>query len=126
VTAPLARILIVDDEPRVRGLIADSLRTIGYEVVEAGSAREAITAIGQAPTDVILLDIRMPEVDGVEALRRIKAIAPTVPVVMITGNTDVDVASDTLHMGAFDYLRKPFDLDHLRSVVAAAVVLRRS
>jgi DNA-binding NtrC family response regulator len=118
---PAARILVVDDEPEVRSVLADGLSAVGYAVLQAQSALEALVVIGESPPDVILLDITMGEVDGVQALRGFRALAPHVPIIMLTGNADVEVARATLRLGAFDYIAKPYDLEHLREVVAAAV-----
>jgi DNA-binding NtrC family response regulator len=117
-----ARILIVDDEPEVCATIAETLTSSGYVVSQAQSAREALAMIAEAAPDVILLDIRMPEVDGVQALRGFRALAPDVPVIMLTANADVEMARMTLRLGAFDYVAKPYDLERLRDVVAAALL----
>ena len=119
-----SRILLVDDEPDILTTLIEVLEAEGYEVLSAHSARDAFMVIEASPPDVILLDITMPHMDGVTALRRIRAINPEVPVIMLTGNADEKVARDTLRRGAFDYVAKPFDVAHLRRVVAAAVALR--
>jgi DNA-binding NtrC family response regulator len=118
---PTARILIVDDEADVRETLADSLRPVGYQVVAMDNAREAIASLGHQPADAVILDIAMPDVDGVHALQLFRTFHPSVPIIMVTANADVEVARDTLRMGAFDYIAKPYDLERLRAVVAAAV-----
>ena len=112
-----ARILVIDDEESPR----ESLRFIlknRYEVVptENGSAGlEALTK--QEPFDVVLLDMKMPEMDGLEVLSKILQFAPTMPVVMVTAITEAKPAVQAMKMGAADYLNKPFDVDEIRLVV---------
>lgn len=121
-----ARVLVVDDEPLILTTRIEILEPAGYEVLSAHSARDAFMVMEASPPDVILLDITMPHVDGVTALRRIRATNPEVRVIMVTANADEEVARDTLRRGAFDYVAKPFDFAHLRRVVAAAVAVRRT
>lgn len=110
-----SRILIVDDDPTVagvlRGYFAEAGYMAGYMTDTALTGREALALIEQTHPDVVLLDIRMPDLDGVEVLRRIRAAHPAIPVIMSTGNDDLALARDTLKMGAFDYVAKPFDFN---------------
>jgi DNA-binding NtrC family response regulator len=87
----------------------------------ARSASAALLLVARASPDVVLLDITMAGVDGMTALRRIRARHPTLPVIMLTANDDVDVARDTLKLGAFDYVAKPFNFGHLARVIEAAM-----
>lgn len=116
------RILIIDDEPEVRATIAEALTDSGYVALQAEGLGEALAVIGKSRPSVILLDITMPGVDGLQALPGLRSLNPTVPIIMLTANTDADVARDTLRRGAFDYIAKPFELQRLRDVVAAAVL----
>ena len=119
-----SRILVVDDEPAVAEVLLDFFAEAGYTVDVALTGRDALTLIQRAPPDVVLLDIRMPDMDGVEVLRRIRAAHPTLPVIMITANDDIGLARATLKMGALDYVSKPFDYGYLAQAVAAACVYR--
>jgi DNA-binding NtrC family response regulator len=113
------RLLVVDDEEPVRLLLRDAFGA-SYTVVTAADGYEALTELREARPTVVLLDMLMPGMDGVETLERIQAFDPTIPVIMLTANQDADRARATLVAGAFDYVRKPFDLEGLARVIAAA------
>jgi DNA-binding NtrC family response regulator len=121
---PSHRILIVDDDPSVVELLSDFLTEAGYTPDTALTGREALTLISQRRLNVVLLDIRMPEIDGLEVLGRLRAAAPEIPVIMITGNDDLALARKTLEMGAFDYIAKPFDLGYVARAVATACLYK--
>jgi DNA-binding response OmpR family regulator len=121
----VARVLVLDDEPTIVDILVDYLAAQGYEVVGTRDAPDAFTMMEVSPPDVLLLDIKMPMVDGVTVLRRVRALYPNMPVIMVTANADEAVARDTLARGAFDYVVKPFDFEHLARVVAAAVAQSR-
>jgi DNA-binding response OmpR family regulator len=120
---PGTRVLVVDDEPAILEVLTEFLAAQGYEVAGASGAAEAFTMMEGSPPDVLLLDINMPRVDGMTVLRRVRALYPTLRVVMVTANPDEEVAKATLRRGAFDYVVKPFDFAHLARVVQAAVGL---
>ncbi len=109
----MAKILIVDDEVAIRRILRDILETNKYEVHEAGDGMDAIARIKQTKFDVVFMDIKMPKLDGLEALDRIQAICPEVPIVMISGHADVNTAVDAVKKGAFDFIQKPLDLNRL-------------
>src|SRR5262244_1638024 len=117
----LGRILVVDDEAPVREVLTEYFSTEGYAVEAAGSGVEALTAVRGGRADLVLLDVRMPGLDGVQVLRRIREIDDRVPVIMVTANEDVGLAKETLKLGAFDYVAKPFDFDYLDRAVAAGL-----
>jgi len=117
----LGRILVVDDEAPVREVLTEYFATEGYAVEVAGSGIEALTAVRDGRADLVLLDVRMPGLDGVQVLRRIRELTASVPVIMVTANEDVGLAKETLKLGAFDYVAKPFDFDYLDRAVAAAL-----
>lgn len=121
-TSSLGRILVVDDEPQVGAVLRDLLVELGYVVETAVRGAEALQIVPVFQPDAVLLDLQMPEMSGVEVLDHLRRDHPLLPVIMVTGNANLDVARDTLTRGAFDYLRKPFNLDVLDRVVAAAVV----
>jgi CheY-like chemotaxis protein len=124
VTSSVGRILIVDDEPPVAGLLRDIVETLGWvaQVVETGP--DALRVAPEFKPDVVLLDMTLPELRGEVVLERLHATDPHLPVVMVTGNTDPDLARQTLAQGAFDYLVKPFNLARLRQVLEAAFAYR--
>jgi CheY-like chemotaxis protein len=127
-TAPLmpsslGRVLVVDDDPRVAATLRDLLIELGYIVKLAVRGAEARKLVPVFEPDVVLLDLMMPEMSGIEVLDHLRRDRPTLRVVILTGNEDVEVARATLRAGAFDYLSKPCNIDVLARVVAAAVAL---
>jgi DNA-binding NtrC family response regulator len=106
-------VLLVDDEKEfletlVKRLKKRKLLTIGVE-----SAAEALRVLQERPIDVVVMDVKMPGMDGIEALRQIKKISPLVEVIMLTGHANMEVAIQGMELGAFDYLMKPMDIDEL-------------
>ena len=119
-----ARILVVDDEPAQRGLLAGFLRDLDAEVLEAGNGREALDLVRRTLPDVVLTDVRMPEMGGGELLRAVKHGNPEVEVVIVTAYATVPDAVASLKDGAADYLLKPLDLDEVEHAVRRAVERR--
>ena len=120
-----ARILVVDDEEIV---LASCRRTLGNGervVHTASSGTEALARLEEGQYDVVLLDIKMPDLDGLEVLQRLKESHPDVEVVMVTGLSQIETAVRSMKLGAFDYLPKPFDPDELVVVVVRALEHRR-
>jgi len=120
-----ARILIADDEEIV---IRSCLRILDgddYQVEAVQDGREALRKIEENPYDVMILDIMMPNMDGLEVLRRVKETHPNVDVIMITGLSQIDTAVQAMKLGAFDYISKPFEPDELKLVVQRALERRR-
>jgi len=120
-SAGLGRILIVDDEQSVRELLSEYFTEQGYSVENAGGGEEALALVQRSTPDLVLLDVRMPGIDGVETLRRIREIAPDVSVIMVTANEDVALARETLKLGALDYVAKPFDFVYLERAIMAGL-----
>lgn len=118
-------LLLIDDEPQVVDLLRDFFEEQGYSVMSALNGRDAVVLASLTRPDAVLLDIRMPEMQGPDVLRDLLALDPSIRVVMLSGADDEDLARDLLKAGAFDYVRKPFMFDHLDSVVRAAVLLGR-
>ncbi|SKA63563.1 sigma-54-dependent transcriptional regulator [Desulfobaculum bizertense] len=114
------RVLVVDDEPALRLLVGAVLRDAGWHVMEADSAERALELLPDAGPDAILLDMRMPGMDGLEALGAIRTAIPGVPVVMLTAYGTVGSAVDAMKKGAFDYLTKPADNEELKAVMNKA------
>jgi len=111
------KILVVDDERELQEMLREFLESKGYEVAVAATGVEALGLLPAFRPDVVLLDVRMPEMDGVETLKRLVAAHPTLPVIMATVETEVDVAARCLKLGAADYVPKPFDLAYLEQAV---------
>jgi DNA-binding NtrC family response regulator len=109
----MSKVLIVDDERSIRHTLRDILEFEKYEVDEAADGMECLVKIKQHPFDVIILDIKMPKMDGMDALDKIQEIAPETPVVMISGHASIDTAVEAVKKGAFDFISKPPDLNRL-------------
>lgn len=114
------RALVIDDEPALRLMVRAVLEDEGWEVVEAGSAEAALDMLPQCAPHVVLLDMRMPGMDGLEALGAIRSKLPGAPVVMLTAYGTVGHAVDAMKRGAFDYLTKPADNEELVAVMGKA------
>jgi len=114
------RVLMVDDEEQFRATTAKILTKRGYETTMAESGEEAIEKLKEKEFDVVILDIKMPGMDGNQALREIKTIQPDVQVIMLTGHGHIDSAIQALKDGAFDYLNKPCEIDLLVSRINSA------
>src|SRR5579864_4557355 len=121
-----ARILVVDDEAHVRSMIAATLERQGYEVMVASGGREALEAIDQNSFELILTDIVMQEGNGLALLERIHAQNPNLPVIMVTAIHDISVAIDSMRRGAYDYVLKPFEREHLLATVQRAIEHRQA
>jgi DNA-binding response OmpR family regulator len=111
------RILVVDDEPEVRQLMEHFLTERGYEVSIAENGQLALAALDTFKPDVVLLDMHMPVMDGLETLKQLAVRSPSLPVIMVTVNDDVDTTTNLLQMGAADYVPKPFNLDYLEQAI---------
>ena len=112
-TGEQGRILVVDDEEKVRTVIQRILKEAGYDVVTAANGQEALDKMCQLNVAVVLLDIKMPGISGIEVLQRIRTSWPETCVVMATGVADVSTAVEAMSLGAYDYITKPFDRDNL-------------
>ncbi len=116
-----SRILVVDDESSHRQMIEAVLSAEGYEISQADDGRTAITAVEDRFYDLVIMDIRMPKISGIEALKKIKAISPGIPVIIMTAYASVGNAVEALKSGAYDYLIKPLDIEELKILVAKAL-----
>jgi len=111
------RIIVVDDEPEIRDLLVEYLRDKGFEALGVGDGQEALQRIPEFGPHIVLLDIAMPRITGVEVLKRIKALPQQMAVIMVSGIEDVETARQTLALGAADYVTKPVDFQYLDSVL---------
>ncbi len=107
------RILVVDDEPGIRRAVAAEMEDEGYEVDTAGSGAEAVLKFRQAPADLVITDLKMDGVDGLELLQEIKRERPETEVMMMTAHGSMETAVAAMRAGAYDYISKPFDLDDM-------------
>jgi CheY-like chemotaxis protein len=116
----MARILVIDDDPDVRAVLDGSLTALGYQVAEADSVASGVKACSHAQIDVIISDLFMPEVDGLEGMARFKREFPKIPMIAMSGNPRTGTAMLALaqRLGAAAILEKPFEVEHLRTVVA--------
>jgi len=114
-------ILIVDDESSHRQMLEVVLSDEGYEIQQADDGRTAIEAVEECFYDLILMDIRMHRIGGIEALKKIKEISPGIPIIMMTAYSSVNTAIDALKSGAYDYLTKPLDIEELKILINKAL-----
>ena len=121
----MENILVIDDEKSLIELLAVIFKKEGYGVMQAMSGEKALEILEKGGIDFVITDIRMPGLDGMEVLRRVKASYPDVPVVMITAYGTVQQAVEALKAGALDYVVKPFDVDELRIIVARGMAQKR-
>lgn len=115
------RVLVVDDDAAHRTMLRTVVGGWGYEIVDADDGEAAVATVRANPVDLVLMDIRMVRVSGIEALEQIKAINPAIPVVLMTAYASVEMAVDALKKGAYDYLIKPLDFDKLHLTLERAL-----
>jgi len=109
-----AKVLIVDDEKDFVEMFSLRLETQGEKVSTAFSGKEALAVLEQKPIDVVILDIRMPGMDGIDTLKQIKKLYPNVEVILLTGHGSTETAVEGMKLGAFDYLMKPADFEEIK------------
>jgi CheY-like chemotaxis protein len=110
-------VLVVDDDPKSLKLVAVKLAQDGYRVITAQSGRDALETIKRERPGLVLLDIMMPDMDGIETLQRIKALDPQIPVAMVTALWDKQEAKKAQEAGAYEYITKPIDTNYLKQAV---------
>ena len=131
----MAKVLIVDDEPSIRRTLREILEFEKYEVDEASDGLECLVKLKRDQYDVVVMDIKMPKMDGMDALERLQLLVPDTPVIMISGHANIDTAVDAVKRGAFDFISKPPDLNRMlitlrnamdkSSLIVEAKVLRK-
>mgnify|MGYP005836624425 CR=1 FL=1 len=114
------KILIVDDEERFRTTMCKLLTIRGFDAVAVEGGPEAIEHAKEQPCDVVILDVRMPEMSGVDVLAEIKKVDADIEVIIMTGYASVDTAKEILTRGAYDYMLKPYSIDELVEKIEAA------
>jgi len=125
VQTSVARILVVDDERLIRWGLRQGLQELGYQVDEAADGAEAVQAVQREVPDLVLLDYRLPDESGIDVLRRIRKLAPRIPVVMITAHASVSGAVEAMKEGAYDYIGKPFEFEDVEQTVARGLEAAR-
>ncbi len=118
---PMARLLVVDDEANIRTGLRDLLSLKGYHVEEAGSGYKALALLESTSYDLMVLDMRMPGMDGVEVMRRTRKTHPNLPIIVLTAHASLESAIAAVKLGAADYLLKPFDVEDLITAVSHAL-----
>ena len=124
-TAERAHLLVVEDDPRLQGLLRDAFETAGHRVTVVGTGGEGLVAALDGDVDLVVLDLNLPDVDGVEVARRLRADGD-VAILMLTARGDVASRVEGLYAGAADYVTKPFDVEELLARVHARLRERRS
>ena len=107
------QVLLVDDEVEFRETLIKRMKKRNVDITGVKSGEEALSALQRNPADVVVLDVRMPGMDGIETLKLIKKRYPLTEVIMLTGHANMEVAVQGMELGAFDYLMKPMDIDEL-------------
>jgi two-component system nitrogen regulation response regulator GlnG len=120
-----ARILIADDEDSLRWVLDKGLRQAGYEITAVKDGESALRAFEAEPFDLVFLDVRMPGMDGLTALARLRELSPAAHVIVMTAHGTMETAIQAMQRGAYDYLAKPFDLDEVVLLAERALEARR-
>ncbi len=119
------RIFVVDDERIIRVSLADELRDTGYEVFEFAHANAALLQMKEVKPDLVITDLKMPDIDGVELLKRIKVIDQNIYVILMTAYSTVSTAVETMKLGAYDYIEKPFDNQSVLLIIERIIELKQ-
>src|SRR5438128_2345411 len=119
------RVLVVDDNRMFRDLVADQLGDLNIEATSVGSGEEALKSLAEADCDVILLDIKMTGLSGLDALKQIRQMEDAPEVIMLTADTSLSTGIEAMRLGAYDYLTKPATLDEMEAVIRKADEKRR-
>jgi len=114
------KVLLVDDEKKFLDAMSERMKTRGLEVETSGSAEEALDMLSQESFDAVVLDLRMPEMDGIEALKRMKEKRPELQVILLTGHATVEEGVEAIKLGAMDFIEKPADLDVISDKIKKA------
>ena len=115
------RVLVVDDEEAVRNLLQRILEGVGYQVTTAANGKDALYKISLGKTELVLLDVKMPEMSGIEVLSRLTGEAPDICAIMVTSVAETETAVKAMKLGAYDYILKPFDRDDVLQKIIGAI-----
>ncbi|HKY51004.1 MAG TPA: sigma-54 dependent transcriptional regulator, partial [Candidatus Limnocylindria bacterium] len=113
-------ILVADDDASIRSLLKQLLTDEGYSISEAATGTEVVSHVGESSPDLVIMDVRMPELDGIEALPKVKTASPRTSVLIMTAFGSSNAAIKAMELGAFDYITKPFELDKISHTVKRA------
>ena len=119
------RVMVVDDNKMFRDVVADQLNDSNIEAAAAASGEEALQSLGKTDCDVVLLDINMPGISGLDVLRQIRLMEDAPEVIMLTADTSLSTGIEAMRLGAYDYLTKPATLDEMEAVIRKADEKRR-
>src|SRR5919112_5237245 len=119
------RVMVVDDDAVLRRLVSDQIGRMGFDATPAASGEEALEVLSKSDFDVVLLDIRMPGMSGLDALRAIRRLEEPPEVIMLTADTSLPTGIESMRLGAYDYLTKPATLDEIEAVIRKADEKRR-
>ena len=120
------RILVVDDEENLRRVTQLKLQQAGYEALTASDASQALEVLSKHPQDLVLTDLKMPGMSGIDLLRKVKEEYPEVIVVVVTAYGTIESAVEAMRLGAYDYIIKPFDLSELLEKIESIIERRRA
>lgn len=119
VTLNTKKILIVDDQFGIRVLLDEVFRKEGYATLQASNGKQALELVDQEDPDLVILDMKIPGMDGLEILRRIKILKQQTQVIMITAYGELDLIQEAMNLGALTHFTKPFDIDELKKIVGS-------
>ncbi len=117
----MSKIFVIEDDPELREVMATILRVEGYEYETFGEGKSAIKRFSESPADLVITDLKLPELNGIEILKELKGIEPNIPVIMITAYGTTESAVEALKSGAYDYIQKPFDVEELKLTIKKAL-----
>jgi DNA-binding NtrC family response regulator len=123
---PKIKLLVIDDEKGLRDMVAFALPQEDYVVYTASTGAEGIQKVTENDIDIVLTDIKMPEMDGIVVLKKIKEINPAIEVIVVTGYSTMGTVEEALRNGAFDYLPKPYNLDELFTMLKKAYCAKQT
>ena len=115
------RILVVDDDPQIRKTLSDILAKKGFAVEAAGDGRSALETVGEAKPAVALIDLKLGDMPGIELLKQLKGLSPSTAYIVLTGYASKDTAIEAINLGAFNYLQKPYEVEHLLHIIRQAI-----
>jgi DNA-binding response OmpR family regulator len=119
------RVLIIDDDPFIQELLCESLAPLGYQCAVAERGQQALELLRTGRFDVAILDIMLPEINGIEILRRVQNKIPHTEIIVLTGHASLETAIESLRLGAYDYATKPFSIDAIRTTIKRAIEKQR-
>lgn len=121
----MANILVIDDDRAIRLMVERGLSAVGFEVRSASTAEDGLDMVRKSPPDVALVDVYLPEMNGLELYRKLRALDRKLPIIFITADNSSETTIEAMRLGAFDYLAKPLNLEQLRELTASAAASRR-